>query len=187
MKKKFLIAILLSAVCIISALFVSACNDEPYNSETDSSIDSETDSSIDSETDNSIDSETDNSINSETNSSIDNEILKHYHEPSINEDFEDNKVFVIFKSSYSDIKEIGFDDFKIVEKISEISSIKYNLKQINRGSEEKFILGKEKNHIFILELADHDKEKVLAAIKELQKLDMVLVAEPSYIYDIVDC
>ena len=98
-----------------------------------------------------------------------------------------NKVVVILKSSYNGIKEIGFDDFKIVEKVSAISSITYNLKQIKRGDSEKFTLTEEKNHMFTLELASRGKEKVLSAIAQLQKLDMVLVAEPSYIYEVESC
>ena len=52
------------------------------------------------------------------------------------------------------------------------------------GSGEKLYLTEEKNHMFTLELASHDKEKVLSAIAELQKLEMVLVAEPSYLYEV---
>ncbi|MDE6411277.1 MAG: hypothetical protein K2L02_01920, partial [Clostridia bacterium] len=57
----------------------------------------------------------------------DKEILQYYHEPSIEESFEDNKINVILKSKYSNLDKIGFDDFKVIENISKISSISYNL------------------------------------------------------------
>ena len=112
----------------------------------------------------------------------DQEILKYYHETTINENFENNKIKVILKGSYSNLTEIGFEDFKIVESVSGISSITYGLNQIYYGEQKKISLIEEKNHIFTLELDTNSKENVLAAIAQLKKLDMVLVAEPSYIY-----
>ena len=101
----------------------------------------------------------------------------------------DNSVTVILKSAYRRISEIGFEDFKIVEEAAEIISITSQLKTINREDGVKLSLKSLKagqHHIIHLELATHDKEKVLATIAELKKLDMVLIAEPDYIYDIVD-
>ncbi len=112
----------------------------------------------------------------------DQEILKYYHETTINDNFENNKVNVILKSSYNNIKEIGFEDFKIVESVSKISSITYCLNKIEYGEQEKFCLREERNPILTLELVTKSKEEVLAAIAQIQKLDMVLVAEPVYIY-----
>lgn len=115
----------------------------------------------------------------------DKDILRYYREATIDDDFHDNEISVILKSAYDDLEEIGFNDFKIVEKVSKIVAIKYNLEQFTRGSKEKFKLEEGKNHMFRLELEAHSKEKVLEAISQLKKLDMVLVAEPIYIYDIV--
>ncbi len=120
----------------------------------------------------------------EAENNDDNEILKYNRDANINENFEDNKVVVIIKSTYDGLKEIGFEDFKIVNKVSEISSISYNLKQIKRGSGEKIKFVKEKNHILTLELTSHSKEKVISVITLLKDLDMVLVAEPSFIYEV---
>ena len=64
-------------------------------------------------------------------------------------------------------------------------AIKYDLKTINKDSNKKFSVVGDKYAIFALTLSTHDKVKVLEVIKQLQKLDMVLVAEPNYIYETV--
>ena len=113
----------------------------------------------------------------------DNEILKYYHQPTLEENFEDNIVNVILKSGYSG--EIGFDEFKAADSVSEVIAITYKLKTINKGSKEKFTVDEDENPIFVLKLSTNDKVKVLKVIKQLQKIDMVLVAEPNYIYEAV--
>jgi len=114
----------------------------------------------------------------------DAEILKYYHAPTISDDFENDKINVILKSSYKTLRNVGFDDFKIVEQVAEISAISHNLEQINRGECKELALKEEENQILTLDLETKGKEVVLEAIKQLQKLDMVLVAEPSYVYNI---
>ncbi|MBR7186518.1 MAG: S8 family serine peptidase [Clostridia bacterium] len=114
----------------------------------------------------------------------DAEILKYYREPTLNDNFEDNKVNVILKSSYRTLREISFDDFSIVEQVTEISAISHNLTQIRRGDSKQLFLQEEDHKLLTLELGTNNKETVLEAIEQLQKMDMVLVAEPSYIYEV---
>lgn len=133
-------------------------------------------------------------------------ILKNYHTPTIDDTFEDNKVWVILKSSCNRI--IGFKDFDIVEKISGIISISFlfnefeiinqtsgspstslNPKTITREESTNLALKPLRvgvNSMVLLNLATRDKEKVLAVISQLNKSDIVLVSEPEYIYDAVD-
>ncbi len=119
------------------------------------------------------------------------------HIPTINDDFEDNKVIVTLKSEYS----------KINNKIDKqkFSTSLLNIKTKNADQTEKCgitiksiedltyfsnlsILKKNFtfNQILSIELQEHNKQNVLDAIKELEKLDFVLAAEPSYNYGIED-
>lgn len=113
----------------------------------------------------------------------DDDILQYYHEPTLEENFENNIVNVILKNGY--FGEIGFDDFNVVDSLSEISAITYKLKTINKDSNEKFLVTEDGNPIFKLKLSTNDKAIVLKVGKQLQKLDIVLVAEPNYIYEAV--
>lgn len=107
----------------------------------------------------------------------DKDVLKYHHEPTIEENFEDNIVNVILKSNY--LGAIGFADFNGVE----ISEITYKLKTIYPRDDEKLIVNKNENSIITLKLATNDKAGVLKTIKKLQEFDFVLVAEPNYIYE----
>ncbi|MDE6412055.1 MAG: S8 family serine peptidase, partial [Clostridia bacterium] len=53
----------------------------------------------------------------------------------------------------------------------------------DRYDGKKLLLKNETNPIISLELETNDKEKVLEAINKLKTLDIVLVAEPSYVYE----
>ncbi|MDE6441858.1 MAG: hypothetical protein K2L12_03780 [Clostridia bacterium] len=110
-------------------------------------------------------------------------MLNNSHEPTIDEKFEDNKVWVILKSEYNDLTKISFADFAATDQVSEMVSFHYKLEDFGRG--DIINLRKETNHMFCMELATHDKQKVLDVIDKLMKLDMVLIASPSYIYDAV--
>lgn len=112
---------------------------------------------------------------------LDNDILQYYHEPDIKENFEDNVVNVILKSDFSG--EISFADFK--EIASEIFSITYKLKTIYKGNGEKLTTDINENSILTLKLYKNDKANVLKVINKLQNIDIVLVAEPNYIYETI--
>lgn len=114
-------------------------------------------------------------------------LVQYYHEPTTDESFETNKINVILKSKYGKSQKIGIDDFAIVEPIAKIKSLSYNLETIYQGDKKQFTLEDNKYSIFSLELEEGNKEKVLEAIDAIQALDMVLVAEPSYLYDTEKC
>lgn len=115
---------------------------------------------------------------------IDDNILEHYREPSIEDNFENDKVNVILRDDF--IGEVGFDNFMTIDGMPDLSSITYKLDTIYKGSEDKFnITADDKNPILVLELTKKDKLEVLSVIKKLSELEMVLVAEPNYIYDTV--
>ncbi len=128
-------------------------------------------------------------------------ILDHYYVPTIDEDFKDNKILVILRESYKNI--IRFKDFEVVDKISKIVSISSYVTEFNvigdgtpiisdseqtimREQSEILALSYRKygNHMLTLTLESHDKQKVLDIMDILNKLDMVLVCVPDYIYDI---
>ena len=105
-------------------------------------------------------------------------------EPSVDDDFEDNKVRVILRSAYDDLREIGFQEFSVVDDIAEIVSIEYQdispCVKITKWTETLKLPSTETNHLFELELDMHDKAKVFEACDALKQLDMVLVAIPVY-------
>ncbi|MCM1368383.1 MAG: S8 family serine peptidase [Roseburia sp.] len=99
-------------------------------------------------------------------------------------DFEDDEVWVILKSAYDYLTEIKFSDLKIVEEVSRIDYIRYELKEYTYEDGAVPFKKGDKHQQFKIVLEEHSKEKVLAVCKLLQTLDIVLVAEPDYIYDI---
>lgn len=112
-------------------------------------------------------------------------VLEQWHpsEPTVDEDFEDNKVVVAFRSAYDDLKEVGFQDFSAVNQVAGIASIEYcssyPYRKITKRY-EKLTLSVTTQHLFELELGIHDKEKVIEACSVLNQLDMVLLARPDY-------
>ena len=121
-------------------------------------------------------------------SEADKDILKYYREATIDDNFEDNSVYVILKSAYDDLTELSFKALKIVNKISRISYVDLYSKQIPYSKNGKIPLNEgDKNHMFDIVLEEHSKEKVLAVIDLLQTLDMVLSVGANFIRDdIVD-
>lgn len=114
-------------------------------------------------------------------------ILNHYIEPTLDMNFYDNEVWVILKSAYDYLTELKFSDLKIVEEVSPISHIWYNLKEYTYEDGAVPFKEGDTQHMFKITLEEHSKEKVVAVCKLLQSLDMVLVADPYYIYDITSC
>ena len=115
------------------------------------------------------------------------DIMRYYQEPTLDMNFKDNEVGVILKSAFKDLEEISFKDIKIVKKVSKISYVDLYTKQIPYSKDGTIPLNKrETNHMFDIVLEEHSKEKVLKVCELLNSLDMVLVAEPEYIYDYVD-
>lgn len=115
----------------------------------------------------------------------DQEILENYHKPKADENFEDNTINIILKSGFSG--KIGFNDFKCVDEIWGIKSITYKLNTIYKGSTAKFDIDKNKNAILSIKLLINNKIELLKAIDKIAKLDIVLVAEPNYIYETISC
>ena len=117
----------------------------------------------------------------------DKDILRYYHEPTIDEDFKDNVINVILKSAFRELEEISFKDLKVVEKVSHISYIDLYTKQIPYSEDGIIALDScQYNHMFDIVLEEHSKEKVLKACDLLNRLDIVLIAGPDYVYDIVN-
>lgn len=112
--------------------------------------------------------------------------LSYYREPTLEMNFKDNEVWVILKSAYDGMEEIGFSDLKIVENVSRIAHIYYKLEEYTYEDGVVPFKKSETNHQFKITLEERGKDKVIDVCKLLQTLDMVLVAEPDYIYDTVD-
>ena len=109
--------------------------------------------------------------------------LQYYREATLDDNFEDNSVYVVLKSAFKDLEEISFKDIKIVEKVVRISYVDlYGGEIIPYSKDGKIPFGKAKfHHMFDIVFAEHSKAKVLAAINLLQKLDMVLSASANFI------
>ena len=126
-------------------------------------------------------------INNVELSEDDRDVLKYYQEPTIDMKFEDNEVCVILKSSYNYLNEIHFNYFKEIDAVSKIIFADLYTEKYQYNECGVFPLGSSKhNHMFNLVFATHSKEMVLSVINLIKKLDMVLIAEPEYIYEISD-
>ena len=114
--------------------------------------------------------------------------IEHYHEPTIDEDFEDNIVYVILKSAFNSLEEISFKDIKIVEKVSKIDYVDLYTKEIPYSKDGIIPLGISRgHHMFRIVLEEHSKEKVLKVVGLLRSLDMVLISGPIYRGEVEYC
>ena len=115
--------------------------------------------------------------------SMDDEILEYYREPTLEENFEDDRVIIIFKHGFRG--EVGFDTLEqYIEQPDAVVSIEHNLKTIYKGKDEKMFIGHDRNPMAYIRLSTHDKQTVIDVSKKLMNWDDVLVAGPSYIYEI---
>lgn len=106
-----------------------------------------------------------------------------YYQPTLLDDFDGDKVIVTLTSEYSDVnKNIDVNDFQTNSKSINISKIE-DLTYINDPS--KIIDRENFQQIIAVYLKNESKQDVLDVIKEYQKLDYVLAAEPSYNYETV--
>ena len=112
----------------------------------------------------------------------DKQILNYHRTPSNEEDFEDDRVLVILKNAFSGAENVSFADFKIAD-ADKITYITNYITTIYAGTNDVLPLDtRNKNQIFEFGLTVHSKQFVLDIIKQLNSLDIVLVAEPAYIY-----
>ena len=117
---------------------------------------------------------------------VDDEILKHYREPVLEDDFEDDVVSVIFKHEFEG--EIGFENLdKYTELSDTIISIEHKLKTIYKGKDKKIFVGNDRNPMARVHLSMHSKQTVIDIAKQLMSWDKVLVAGPVYKYEIANC
>ena len=117
--------------------------------------------------------------------------IKSNHVATIDEDFKDNQVIVTLKHDYSKINApLSAKNFKVEEvkpsKSQNIGSFKQTdiveVKDLTYiDNPEKALINEESFHqILTIKLRNPGKENVLAAISSLEKLDIVLAAEPDY-------
>ena len=98
--------------------------------------------------------------------SMDDEILKFYREPTLEENFEDDCVSIIFKHGF--IGEVGFDTLEqYIEQPDAVVSIEHHLKTIYKGKDEKIFIGHGRNPIAFIRLSTHDKQTVIDVSKKL--------------------
>ncbi|MDE6029187.1 MAG: S8 family serine peptidase [Clostridiales bacterium] len=123
--------------------------------------------------------------------------------PTSKDDFEDNKIIVTLKRNYSKVNQVidkqmfstkhirsssnsyidSQNDFTISSNdiiIKTIEDLTYFTNPSILSNNVGF------NQILSIELQEHNKQNVLDAISELEELDCVLAAEPSYNYIAVD-
>lgn len=95
---------------------------------------------------------------------------------SVEDNFEDNTVVVIIDPNITKINKIhnakAFDGIEI-DSIIEVTSPE---KKVNHGHKKEF------SQTLKIELREHSKENVLAAIAFLEKMEGVFCAEPNYLY-----
>ncbi len=171
-KLKRLQTLLLSAVLVFS-LILSACG----GATSDSSVES-VNSSVESSMDSSGETSQEDDLSED-----DKDLLRYHREPTIEEDFEDNLICVILKSKYSTMETIGFSDFPFAS-LDQVYSISNYHDTIYANENKRLNLRERTNQSLVFELYTHSKENVLKLIDEIEDLDIVLVAEPQYNYDI---
>ena len=129
-----------------------------------------------------------------------------YRKATLEDDFKDDRVIVILKHAYSEVNaEIDVENFETsrimvagsarskrnaaattsdVSQTIEIASVQ-DLMVIEETDEKNSLVNTDNfKQILSLKLANPGKEKVLEAISELEKLDMVWAAVPDYNYEI---
>lgn len=114
------------------------------------------------------------------------EKIKSNYKPTISDNFSDDKVIVTLKHKYSVVnKKVKFEDFKLKSDNSDIKSIN-NLFQVNSDLNISRVNKESFYQILSIDLRTKNKENVLNTISELEKSEIVLAAEPEYIYDSID-
>ena len=122
--------------------------------------------------------------------------------PTINDDFDDDIVIITLTSEYSDVnKPIVIEDFLInnilyIEDLTD-EEIQFhlanndiiieNIEDITYINEPDRIVNRDDFcQIILIDLLNENKEVVLIAINELENLNFVEAAEPSYYYDVIN-
>ena len=96
---------------------------------------------------------------------------------TLEDDFADDSVLVVINKANSEINKVYTTDMFPGVELKEIKDLTY----IEGNPDEKSYLNQEKFHqILHLKLIKPGKEEVLKAIREIEKLDFVLAAEPNY-------
>lgn len=114
--------------------------------------------------------------------SYDDELLSLSREAVLTDYFEDDKVIVILKEEFS---ERNGDTVEFKESINSIGTI--SVTDVSGGSKsENSDRISNFRQIVTIELQEKGKSNVLKTIAELEKNDMVLLAQPSYIYDVIE-
>lgn len=113
----------------------------------------------------------------------DDEIRKLSLTSVINNDFKDDEVIVILNHQHSKINgKVSLSDFQPVSNNIAFESIKDEFRITN--PEKRTKNSENFRQILSLKLIEKSKENVLRAIDELEQLDNVLIAMPSYIYGV---
>ncbi|MBR6788616.1 MAG: hypothetical protein IKM44_02280, partial [Clostridia bacterium] len=118
----------------------------------------------------------------------DREIESYARIPTLDEDFDDDEITIILDGEHSGTG-IGNSSYNFDEVIAEFKKVD----NIDINSVEELFKPKEGETVsatyrrmLIVKLKTPGKEKIIEAIKQLQELDMVLVAEPKYNRSAVD-
>ncbi|MCL2065830.1 MAG: S8 family serine peptidase, partial [Candidatus Cloacimonetes bacterium] len=123
--------------------------------------------------------------------------------PTIEDDFADNRIIVTLRQEYSDVnKEIDTNSFRSANIISVEDAARESLTEENDfggltvvesiedlmyiTDPSKIINRETFTQILLFELREKCKENVLQVIEDLEKLDIVLAAEPYYNFDAED-
>lgn len=124
----------------------------------------------------------------ENSQQYDMELKNLSHIPTLDENFDESKIIVILdcKHSRTKIKNSAFDFEEIVTEFDKLDNIDSNsIKELFNIDENK-IVSDTYRRMLELKLKIAGKDKIIEAIEQLLKLDMVLSAEPKYNYEIID-
>jgi len=107
-------------------------------------------------------------------------VLDRFEMPTLDRNFRDDRIQIILRHRYSQITQIYLSAFQIASEIEFVSI------QDTWTSEEglEINLEKARRQLLSIQLKQPCKNNVLTAIEDLMRLDKVLIAQPSFIYEI---
>ncbi|MCL2675352.1 MAG: leucine-rich repeat protein [Firmicutes bacterium] len=110
------------------------------------------------------------------------------HIPTLEDNFADNTVIVTLKKSHSDVNRVhNLKSFKAASNRLGKAVVLKSVEDLTYITNPSAIIDRANfSQILAVTLRDNSKAGVLKAIEEIEKLDMVLAAEPAYNYVAVD-
>ena len=116
------------------------------------------------------------------------ELKRLTHVPTIDEDFNDDEIIIVLDCEHSgtELKNSYYNFDEVVAELGNIDNIDINSIEELFETEDNETVSSTYRRMLSLKLETSGKNNIIEAIEQLNKLDMVLSAEPQYNYSAVD-